>query len=185
MTFKVTLSKEVFASLEDLQRRMVLFQHGNDHGISSALRQIHEALLMRADQFGDPLFQLRGMRVEIRVAMVSPIVVYYGIHEDGKTVSIQDFRYSGLGIRLTRKILAELQTQVNAEPANRYAKRFADAVLPVGESVGYYQGLLAGLWLHKQLRATPSPPESEELLASSIDALIQTTIQILRSPQPD
>ncbi len=47
--------------------------------------------------FGEELFDLRGLRLTIKVGVVLPIAVEFGIYEERRQVFVRDFRYVSPG----------------------------------------------------------------------------------------
>jgi hypothetical protein len=63
----------------------------------SALRSITERLKRDPMSFGEELFDLRGLRLTIKVGVVLPIAVEFGIYEERRQVFVRDFRYVSPG----------------------------------------------------------------------------------------
>jgi hypothetical protein len=51
--------------------------------------------------FGEPHFHLRHLELEIRIAIVSPLAICYGVHEKSRSVFIKEVKgLAGLGLDL-------------------------------------------------------------------------------------
>lgn len=59
----------------------------------AALRSIIERLTHDPSSFGEEVFDLRGLRLTIKVGVVLPIAVEFGIYEAKRQVFVRDFRY--------------------------------------------------------------------------------------------
>lgn len=74
------------------QRHQQAIQQGTGGTFLAALRQIVERLHQDPLTFGEPLYRLPALRLQVRQAVVLPLVVDYAVHEDQPLVFIRGFK---------------------------------------------------------------------------------------------
>ena len=85
-------------SMSPLQRERLLQLHAKADAQNrgkqflSALREIFQRLRQQPRSFGEALFKLTVLKLEIRTAAVHPLVVDYGVHLEKNLVLIQGFK---------------------------------------------------------------------------------------------
>jgi len=57
-----------------------------------SLRQILAQLRLEPSRFGEPLYSLPALRLTVRQAVVIPLVVYYGVHNEKPLVFVNGFK---------------------------------------------------------------------------------------------
>jgi hypothetical protein len=65
---------------------------GNGKTFISSLRQIHDRLRTDPKDFGEPLYRLPALKLVVFQAVVSPLVVVYGVHQEKSLVFVQTFK---------------------------------------------------------------------------------------------
>lgn len=55
----------------------------------AALRTIYHRLQTEPDQFGEPLYHLPAIQLQIRQGVLAPLVVSYGVHEKKRLVFLR------------------------------------------------------------------------------------------------
>lgn len=85
--FEVHCSRMVARSLKQIQKRAK--KQGRGEQVLSAIRRIWNRLSYDPDQFGELLYHLPALRLQIRHGSVSPLLIYYGVHKDKPLVFIK------------------------------------------------------------------------------------------------
>ena len=78
--FQLDISGAIVEALKELQRQASL--QGRGKAFLTAFRKAVERLRRDAVQFGEPLYRLPALRLQVRLAVVSPLVLYFAVHED-------------------------------------------------------------------------------------------------------
>jgi hypothetical protein len=88
--FAIHLSEHTKAEL----RRQYLEQRhaGKGSPFITALRQIIERLRREPRDFGEPLYRLPALKLTLCVAVVSPLVVDFAVHQEQPLVFIRSFK---------------------------------------------------------------------------------------------
>jgi hypothetical protein len=89
--FQVSISGAVRELLVRLHEQAA--RAGDREGFLSALRTITERLQTDPVNFGEELFDLRALRLTVRVGIVLPVVVEFGVYLDRRVVFVRTFRY--------------------------------------------------------------------------------------------
>jgi hypothetical protein len=63
------------------------FERGDGPAFAAALKEFHRRLTVYP-QFGDPLFDLKHERGHIRIGIIRPLAMRYGVHEDRRLVFV-------------------------------------------------------------------------------------------------
>jgi hypothetical protein len=85
-------------SMSQFQRTRILHLHEQANAIRrgqrfvDAYREIIRRLQHDPRVFGEQLYNLPTLHLEVRTAAIYPIVVDYGVHEEQKIVFIQGFK---------------------------------------------------------------------------------------------
>ena len=87
--YDIDWSRAVVRTLRRLMRQAI--QQGRAESFLAALRQIGRRLEQSPNRFGEPLYRLPGMRLQVRSAVVRPVVVHFAVHEDRPLVFIRRF----------------------------------------------------------------------------------------------
>jgi hypothetical protein len=84
---------EVQCSARDAQAFKQIHQQAAQVGagaqVVEAIRTVYEQLQTNPSGFGDPLYRLRALKLEVRVGIVPPLVVHFAISEDEPLVFIK------------------------------------------------------------------------------------------------
>jgi len=88
--FHVALSEKSKGILKAQHRKAALAGTGNK--FISSLRQVHDRLRTDPKDFGEPLYRLPALRLTVFQAVVAPLVVIYGVHEEKSLVLVQTFK---------------------------------------------------------------------------------------------
>lgn len=89
--YDVELSGAVARSIRKLQRRAS--QAGFGDLVLAAFRQIVARLESDPLDFGEPLYRLPALRMNVRSAAVRPLIVDFSVCEDRPTVFINRFNF--------------------------------------------------------------------------------------------
>ena len=68
---------------------------GVGRAVVDAIGQIWRRLEHGPRDFGEPMYHLRAMKMEVRKAAIAPIYVEYGVHDDQLVVVIRRVRWLG------------------------------------------------------------------------------------------
>ena len=90
MAFQVVYSQANRTKLEELQ--VVVKQQGKQDRFSSALLAIDRPLHDSPMDFGEPLYSLPHAELQVRHGIITPLAVYYAVHQKASIVFLQDFR---------------------------------------------------------------------------------------------
>jgi hypothetical protein len=85
--FEVHCSGIIARSLKQIQRRAK--REGRGQQVLEAIRRIRRRLTNDPMAFGEPLYRLPAMRLQVRHVAVGPLLVYFGVHEDRPVVFIK------------------------------------------------------------------------------------------------
>ena len=88
--FQIIASGAVLAEFREVHRRATL--QGQGKALIKAARKIIEGLRSDPVSVGEPLYPLPNLRLLVCVAIVSPLLVYYAVHEEMPLVVIQGFK---------------------------------------------------------------------------------------------
>ena len=77
--FQVHLSGVIEEGFRQLQRQA--WKEGRGHSFIIAMRSITRRLKSDPKNFGEPLYHLPGLRLQIRHAAVGPVLNDYGVHD--------------------------------------------------------------------------------------------------------
>lgn len=86
--FRVDAATSVKDKVQELYRQAR--QSGRVAAFTAALRQIQQILRERAREAGEPLRLYRNAKFELRVLAVSPIVVWFLVHQDQLEVVVSE-----------------------------------------------------------------------------------------------
>src|SRR5690242_13289328 len=78
------LIKESFRKLYKQAR-----QESRADAFMQAARQIGQQLMQNPVEFGEPLYRLPALRLEVRHGAVGPLLIYFAVHEDKPLVFIK------------------------------------------------------------------------------------------------
>lgn len=88
--YRVSMSHQTRAVLKQLHLQAA--HAGTGHRFLAALRQILQRLRSDPLTFGEPYYRLPVLKLLIRQAVVSPLVVDYAVHEEQPVVLIHGFK---------------------------------------------------------------------------------------------
>jgi hypothetical protein len=88
--YNVLASEHIKLNLEQLHEQSL--EAGTSPAFMTALRQIGQRLQDDPSAFGEPLYRLPALRLQIRQAVILPLVVIYGVHEEEPLVFIRGFK---------------------------------------------------------------------------------------------
>jgi hypothetical protein len=89
-SFAIHLSAAVSESTRVLLRHAI--HAGNGKAVLTAYRKIVEGLTRKAASFGEPLYHLPSLELEVRHAVVGPLAVDYAVSLASHRVYIKGFR---------------------------------------------------------------------------------------------
>jgi hypothetical protein len=87
-TFQVVVSEYVGKKLRVIQRRES--KAGRGAAVLAAFEQMIARLTMDPFHFGEPLYHLPYMQLDVRHAAISPLLIYFGVHQAFPIVFIKD-----------------------------------------------------------------------------------------------
>jgi hypothetical protein len=90
MPWKIIGSELVLRSIRALQRWAAREGWGGE--MLRVLREIRDRLLSDPKEFGEPLYHLDALSLEIRTASVRPLIIEFGVHETRPLVFIQEVK---------------------------------------------------------------------------------------------
>ena len=79
--------------LRDIARRAALSGEGGR--VRRAYAAIIGRLRQDAREFGEPMYHLDAMKMEVRKAAIAPLYIEYGVHDDKPVVVIRRVRWLG------------------------------------------------------------------------------------------
>ncbi len=85
--WEVHFSGEIARALRRLQRRAARQGRGRD--ALAALREIYDKLQHQPMHFGEPLYHLPAMRLQVRTASVKPLLVHFAVSEERPIVFLK------------------------------------------------------------------------------------------------
>lgn len=65
------------------------FLEGRGEQCREAIRTIFHRLARMPNELGEPLYQLTGLRLRVRLVVMDPLVVHFAVHEDLPLVFIK------------------------------------------------------------------------------------------------
>jgi hypothetical protein len=83
--YRVSISERVYQRLAELEG--VAAARGDRKAYLAALREFHRRLLVYP-QFGDPLIDLQHETGQIRIGIIPPLAIRYGVLEDRRQVFV-------------------------------------------------------------------------------------------------
>jgi hypothetical protein len=89
-TYRVDMSSHNKNVLKSLHLQAA--EKGTGTRFVAAFRTVVDHLRREPLTFGEPLYRLELLRLQIRQAVVDPLVVVYGVHEDKALVIIRNFK---------------------------------------------------------------------------------------------
>jgi hypothetical protein len=90
LQYQVTMSEQTKAALKQLHAREA--KSGTGQRFLAALRKIFDKLRTTPTTFGEALYRLPALKLEVYQAIVAPLVVDYAVHEDQPLVFIRGFK---------------------------------------------------------------------------------------------
>jgi hypothetical protein len=88
--YDVRLSEQIKERVKVLHAQIAA--RGEGKRFVAAFRQIVERLQKDPQEFGEPLFHLPALHLIVRQAVIAPLVVEYGLHEERPLVFIRDVK---------------------------------------------------------------------------------------------
>jgi hypothetical protein len=88
--YSVRVSGAVAADLKQLQRRA--WHEGRGEAFLDAFRVIVDRLTHAPKEFGEPLYRLPALKLEVRHASRDPLVVYFAVHDEEPLVFVKVVR---------------------------------------------------------------------------------------------
>jgi len=88
--YEVHCSGVIAKALRRLQRQGS--QEGRGERVLTAIRQVWQRLARGHTQFGEPLYRLPVLRMQIRSGVVRPLAVDFGVCEDRPLVFVKGVR---------------------------------------------------------------------------------------------
>jgi hypothetical protein len=85
--FAIHLSEAVAEALKEVQRQAS--EEGRGPEVLAAFRQIILRLRHDPDRFGEPLYRLPVLRMQVRSCVVRPLVIHFAVCEDRPLVFIK------------------------------------------------------------------------------------------------
>jgi hypothetical protein len=89
-TFQISFSGLIAEAIRELQRRAS--RQGRGEEFLQALRTVVDRLRHDPNEFGEPLYRLPVLRMQIRRAVIRPLYVNFAVCEDRPLVFIRAIR---------------------------------------------------------------------------------------------
>jgi hypothetical protein len=86
-SFRVHSSKNIGVAFEKLYKQAK--HEGRADAFMDAAREIDHRLRRDPDDFGEPLYRLPALQLEVRHAVIAPLLIYFAVHEDRPLVFIK------------------------------------------------------------------------------------------------
>jgi len=77
-SFQVIVSTDMSRKIKDLYKAAVAHRIGQQ--FLDALQKAYEQLHNTADSWGEPLFDLKALGVQVRIGLTFPLVIHYGLN---------------------------------------------------------------------------------------------------------
>ena len=90
ITYRVIMSGQVQDQIKQLHFQAAL--SGKGQAVLSAFRQMITRLKNEPQTFGEPLYRLPAAKLQVRLAVVAPLVVDYGLYQEKPLVFIRGFK---------------------------------------------------------------------------------------------
>ena len=87
--YRVQFTASTSARLKELVKKAIGIGLGQK--ALSAAKAIIRHLQSRPTEFGEPLYRLPALKLQVRVGIVRPLVVHYAVHEEKPLVFIKGF----------------------------------------------------------------------------------------------
>jgi len=84
---RISMAAGVADVIKDLTRRAI--EAGIEARVLAALKVIGQRLESEPARFGEALFHLEAARLQVRMGIENPLVVYYALHQDQPWVFVQ------------------------------------------------------------------------------------------------
>jgi hypothetical protein len=88
--FQVMISDAIAEAIRQLQRQTS--REGRGPGVLQAVRMVDARLPNEPTEFGEPLYRLPALRLQVRCAAVGPLYVDFGVCEDRSLVFIKSVK---------------------------------------------------------------------------------------------
>jgi hypothetical protein len=85
----ISCSKVVLDALREVRRSA--HQGGIEPQFLAALREINDRLRFDPHIFGEPYKELRAARLQLRLGVIGPLSVVFGVHEEQHVVFVRGF----------------------------------------------------------------------------------------------
>lgn len=89
-SFRVELSGEVSQRIKEAYE--IAASAGIEASFLSALRRINDRLRKDPDVFGEPRYNLKHLGLQVRIAVINPCAVSYGVNLQARKVYVNGFR---------------------------------------------------------------------------------------------
>src|SRR5437016_1729077 len=86
-SYQVLSSASISKDFRQLYRKAK--QEGRADAFISAARQIGHRLMRTPLEFGEPLYRLPALQLEVRHGAIAPLLIYFAVHEDKPLVFIK------------------------------------------------------------------------------------------------
>jgi hypothetical protein len=94
---RISMAAGVADSIKNLNQKAI--EAGIEAQVLAALKLIGRRLESDPGTFGEPIFELPGARLQVRMGIEIPLVVYFAVNQDQPWVFIQGIRpLSGHGL---------------------------------------------------------------------------------------
>jgi hypothetical protein len=85
--YEVACSGVIARSLKQIQKRAK--EQGRGEAVLFAIRRIWHRLSIDPIDFGEPLYRLPALRLQVRHGANGPLLIYFAVHEDRPIVFIK------------------------------------------------------------------------------------------------
>ena len=88
--FEIRVSGVVAEAIKQLQRKATAIGLGQQ--VLANIKALHQRLRHGAADFGEPLFRLPPMELQVRMGVISPLVVIFAVHEVKPLVFLKEIK---------------------------------------------------------------------------------------------
>jgi len=85
--YEVHGSGMIARTLKQIQKRAK--EEGRGEQVLSAMRRIWHQLSFAPLEFGEPLYRLPALRLQVRHGAIGPLLIYFAVHDDKPLVFIK------------------------------------------------------------------------------------------------
>jgi len=89
-SFRITMAAGVAESIKKLHARAIAIGIGK--AVLAAIKSMRQRLEADPTNYGEPLFHLPAIQMQVRMAIEIPLLIHFALHEEQRLVFIQRVR---------------------------------------------------------------------------------------------